>query len=114
MDYAMLDGRFDIMPNKESITLTPMSIVSGVTTEGTAVSCTGYRKQLKDQSLAQGATFQNTNEVTLWVLRDSTLDSNVPKMNDVITDAAGLAWTVNSVTNDGMGSRWTCNCTRRK
>lgn len=119
MNNTMLDSAFERMVpqglGNESVTFTPVTVVSNVTTVGTPVTgVQAYRRKERDRTAPAGGTVMASADETTWILRDSNLSGGIPKINDLITDADSVVWLVKAVSRDGMDSRWVCQCARKK
>lgn len=100
-DYADID-------NVETVTFTPQNPAG---TAVTTVQAKRYERQRTEVEIGSGLGVEPTlGLISMW---DSTLDSNVPKAGDTITDAESIVWTITAVRRVNHDTQWECDVIRQ-
>lgn len=101
-DYSLMDG-------VEAVTLTPQNPATTAVTGVKAV-----RLALTRNEISGGVVGIEPTDIPfhLW-LGPSSASSTTPKNGDIITDTAGVVWTIQSLKFSTMTSRWRAVCRKQ-
>lgn len=104
---AALQGRYKMLPNQRTVTLTPKN------PDATAITGIGgvvRRPWSKSEVQTFGGVVGIESERATFIIPKDTLTTTIPKNGWWITDDESSVWTILSVTKELEGTMFRCPC----
>lgn len=104
LDTTTLAGVYRMLPNQQTLTLTPQNPTAGAITVAGCVRRPWSQKEV--QGLGSPLAFNS--EVSVFLLPKAELAGNVPIEGWKITDTDSVAWTIKAVSRELEGTIFRC------